>query len=112
MRGTVPPHAGRPRPAARRARRPGVPPYRRAAPHDGGIPVLHNYRTMTAADVERDVAEGLAALAAGADAPAAAPPATRLEVVQVLDGVQAGAHDLVGRAAFAGWVHPDTEVRE
>src|SRR3954447_9464705 len=103
MRATVPRRAGRSRAAACRARRPGVPPYRRAAPPDGGIPVLHDYRTTTAADVERDVGEALAALDARVDALVAAPPAPRLEVVQVLDGVQAGAHDLVGRAAFAGW---------
>src|SRR3982751_6703932 len=101
MRATVPRRAGRSRAAACRARRPGVPPYRRAAQHDGGIPVLHDYRTMTAADVERCSAEGRAPRAARVDALVADSPPTRLEVVQVLDGVQAGAHDVVGRAAFA-----------
>ena len=74
--------------------------------------MLHDYRSVTATDVERDVAGGLAALDALVDALVAAPPATLLEVAQVLDGVAAGAHDIVGRAAFAGWVHPDADVRE
>jgi len=74
--------------------------------------VLHDYRTVTATEVERDVSEGLAALDARVDALVATPPPTVLEVVQVLDAVQAEANDIVGRAAFAGWVHPDGDVRE
>ena len=73
--------------------------------------MLHDYRTVTATDVERDVSEGLAALDARVDALVATPPSTVLEVVQVLDAVQAEANDIVGRAAFAGWVHPDADVR-
>jgi Zn-dependent oligopeptidase len=74
--------------------------------------VLHDYCTVTAADVESDVAQGLAALDARVDALVASPPSTVLEVARVLDAVQAEANDIVGRAAFAGWVHPDAGVRE
>ena len=74
--------------------------------------MLHDYRTVTAAEVERDVSDGLAALDARVDALVAAPPSSVLEVVQVLDAVHAAANDIVGRAAFAGWVHPDGDVRE
>ena len=47
--------------------------------------MLHDYRTVTAAEVERDVSDGLAALDARVDALVAAPPSSVLEVVQVLD---------------------------
>src|SRR6478735_2911563 len=99
MRATVPrPPASPPRRCQGRAA--GVfPPYRLAAHPDGGIHVLHDYRTVTATEVERDVSEGLAALDGRVDALVAAPPPTVLEVVQVLDAVQAEANDIVGRAA-------------
>ncbi len=74
--------------------------------------MLHDYRTVTAEDVERDVADGLALLDRRIDALVAAPPASLLAAVQVLDGVSATSEDLVGRAAFVGWVHPVAAVRE
>ncbi len=74
--------------------------------------MLHDYRNVTADDVERDLADGLAALDRRVDELVGAPPQSLLEVTQVLDGVTGASDDLVGRAAFVGWVHPVGAVRE
>ncbi len=74
--------------------------------------MLHDYRTVTATGVDRDLADGLADLDGRVGSLTASPPGSLLEVVRMLDDICGTAEDLVGRAAFVGWVHPDAAVRD